>query len=173
MLASLITASLLTNGLAAFQDAPPPAATTQPASRPAWREATPLPDLSPADVVTIVLDALADNGDDDAGIRVTFEFASPGNREATGPIERFIPLVKQQPYDVLIDSADRELGPFREVDGVAEQAVRVVADDGRVQVFVFRLSKQVGGEYDGCWMTDGVVPVELAPPPEQRGRQVL
>ncbi len=29
-------------------------------------------------------------------------------------------------------------------------------DDGRRVTYVFTLSRQRGGEYDGCWMTDGV-----------------
>ncbi len=170
MIASLLALCLIANVAAQQEAQDPPAA--EPTTRPAWREAKPSPDLSPQQVVEVVIEALAANGEDDAGIRKTFEFASPGNRQQTGPIERFIPLVKQPPYDVMLGSAQREMGPFREIEGVAEQAVRVVGKHGRTRVFIFRVSRQAGGEYDGCWMTDGVVPVELAPPAPRRGGPV-
>lgn len=150
------------------QDAPDPAAQKAPAEAPATRpanDAKPSPDLEPEKVVRLITEALSHNDEPapDAGIKLTFRFASPGNKEATGPIERFIPLVKGEPYGIMIGAAAVDLGPSREGGDVYEQVVHVVSPEGREQMFLFRLSRQRGGEYDGCWMTEGVIPVEPDP----------
>ena len=52
----------------------------------------PSAELAPEEVVAAQLHALRQNdpANRDAGIRIAFRFASPGNRQVTGPIERFI-----------------------------------------------------------------------------------
>ena len=42
----------------------------------------------------------------------------------------------------------------------AEQTVTLIAADGDVATYLFRLSKQRDGEFKDCWMTDGVIRVE-------------
>lgn len=61
-------------------------------------ELAPDPALDPADAVRIQVQALAENGADDAGIALTFRFASPDNRRQTGPLERFVAMVKGPVY---------------------------------------------------------------------------
>ena len=48
---------------------------------------TPSPELSPTDVVEIVLGSMANNDSPkpDAGLQQAFEFASPSNKRSTGP----------------------------------------------------------------------------------------
>ena len=55
----------------------------------------PDPSLSPQDVVSIQIEALRNNDTpyEDRGIEVTFNFASPTNKRATGPLERFKVMV--------------------------------------------------------------------------------
>ena len=70
-------------------------------------DAGPLPqpavDLQPGDVVRIVIEALGRNDRPwpNAGIETTFNFASPANKVNTGPLERFIRMVKGPPYGIM------------------------------------------------------------------------
>ncbi len=118
----------------------------------------PSPDLSPAEVVRIQVEALQRNDEPytDAGIETAFRFASPSNQAATGPIQRFAEMVKGPVYGDMIGAARAEFGPIA-VDGDrAAQRVTLVHDDGRRATYVFELSVQEGGDCDGCWRTDGV-----------------
>ena len=118
----------------------------------------PSPDLAPAEVVRIQVEALQHNDDPhpDAGIATTFRFASPANQIATGPLGRFAQMVKGPIYGDLLDFAQADFGRIA-VDGDrAAQRVTLTHDDGRRAVYVFALSRQDGGPFDGCWMTDGV-----------------
>jgi hypothetical protein len=119
----------------------------------------PDPKYSAAQVVGIVLYALQHNDQPapDHGIAITFAFASPANRESTGPLDRFTLLVKNPDYRAMLGyrSAHRDR---MDIVGVhARQRVTVTGASGETRVFIFMLSKQQGGQYNGCWMTDGVV----------------
>ena len=118
----------------------------------------PSPDLSPAEVVRIQVEALQANDDPhaDAGIETAFRFASPSNQAATGPLQRFSQMVKGPVYGDMLGFAWAEYGQIA-VDGdQAAQRVTLHHEDGRRATYVFGLSRQEGGPYDGCWMTDGV-----------------
>lgn len=119
----------------------------------------PAPTLTPSDVVGIVLRALQHNDEPtpDAGIATTFEFASPANREETGPLERFALMIKTSAYRPMLGFRSMTRGRM-EIDGNhARQRVVVVGKDGSQVTYVFLLSKQPDGPYANCWMTDGVV----------------
>jgi len=124
----------------------------------------PSPELAPAEVVEIVVDALQENPrlPDDAGIATVFRFASPGNRAMTGPVERFATMIKRGYADMLGFAASR----FEQIEIQADTAMQVVwltQPDGRESGYVFQLGKQSGGEYDGMWMTDAVYPLGKGP----------
>ncbi len=127
----------------------------------------PNPSLTPAEVVQIQLDALRlnDKPGKDAGIATAFRFASPGNREATGPLENFNRIVRGPGYLPMIDHRIAGTGPIVVVGGVAVQRATVVAKDGRAIEYEFRLSKDPAS---GCWFTDGVLPV-VPPRPTDKG----
>lgn len=131
--------------------------TTQPATQPTADR--PSPDLSPQDVVRVVCNAMKDNTAKDEGIAKVFAFASPENRKMTGPLERFIPMVKTPAYAPMLNCKSIELGPGETVEDVTQQSVKITAADGSVSVYVFILSKQTAGEFKDCWMTDAVMPV--------------
>lgn len=144
-----------------------------PATKPAAPDPNvkPSPDLSPDQVVGAVLDALKHNDRPmaDQGIKVTFRFASPDNRRATGPIDHFLDLVKNPQYRPLIDHKSAEAGKVV-IDGdTAQQAVRVRAADGTTATYLFQLSKQPDGAFKGCWMTDGVIRLDPPNPPMPGG----
>ena len=122
-------------------------------------EPQPSPDLSPEEVVRLQVEALQHNDEPhpDAGIEAAFRFASPANKRATGPLERFTEMVKGPAYGAMLGFERAEYGEMR-VDGdQAAQRVTLVQPDGRRVSYVFGLSKQSGGEYDRCWMTDSVM----------------
>jgi len=122
----------------------------------------PSPDLSPEDVVRTVLHALQHNDTPgpDAGIRTTFNFASPGNRASTGPVARFAEMVKGSIYGILIDFREAQIDPPEIVGERARIRLRVTGGDGRTATFIWELSRQSSPPYGGCWMTDSVLPVE-------------
>lgn len=125
----------------------------------------PSPELTAEAVVQIQVEALQANDEPypDHGIETAFRFASPSNQVATGPLPRFAALVKGPVYGDMLGFARADYGEIA-VDGDrAAQRVTLFHDDGRRVTYVFGLSRQDGGPYDGCWMTDSVV---RRPPPE-------
>ena len=122
----------------------------------------PSPDLSPREVVGIQLDALRrnDTPGHDAGIAITFRFASAANRAVTGPLERFARMLKNPLYRPMIDHASARFGPIHVEGDVARIQVVLFGDRGEVAAYDFTLSK----DDTGCWLTDGVMlaPVEMA-----------
>ena len=119
----------------------------------------PSPDLTPEEVVRLQLEALQTNDDpyDDAGIATVFRFASPGNRAATGPLDRFTRMVHGPTYRDMLGFETALYGAMRIESDRAVQSVTLVHAGGRRVSYVFGLSRQTGGPCDGCWMTDAVV----------------
>ena len=119
----------------------------------------PHPDRAPGEVVRIQLDALAknDNPYRDAGIETTFRFASPANKQATGPLRRFIRMLYNPLYSPMLDNQAATYGDLIiEGDRARQSVILTTADDQRVG-YMFFLSKQKGGPFDQCWMTDSVL----------------
>ena len=123
----------------------------------------------PADVVRIVMEALANNDEPftDAGIATTFAFASPGNRVNTGPLEKFSRMVRNPVYGIMIDHVEREFSEVVITGNQAYQMVKVTGASGAQTIFAFRLSQQADGRFEGMWMTDAVWPVASGDLPEQ------
>lgn len=129
----------------------------------------PNPKLSPEEVISAQLEALQHNDtpEKDSGIARAFEFASPGNRAATGPLDNFIQLVKSAAYSPMLNHRRAERGPVRVVGEEAQQRVTLVDAQGRRVTYVFVLSKQAEGVYKDCWMTDAVVRVPPRSPQDE------
>ena len=125
-------------------------------------ELTPRPELTPQQVVQYQVTALQHNDDpkSDAGIERAFRFASPSNQQATGPLEKFMQIVKGPAYAPMLNSISSSIVGSEESDHQAKIAVKVVAADGRQVTYVFVLSKQNEGEFTNCWMTDAVAPLK-------------
>jgi hypothetical protein len=129
----------------------------------------PSPDRDPRQVVRIVVDALRENDtpEPDTGITITFRFASPANRAATGPLEWFILMVKSRRYVPFLMPNTAEYRPMVVRGSEARQAVRLTVA-GRIFDYLFVLSRQQNGECPGCWMTDGVFITTTLPRTEPR-----
>jgi len=119
--------------------------------------------LSPEEVVRIVLEALQRNDipRPDSGIATAFRFSSPGNRAATGPLTRFAQIVKTPNYLPLLghQSAEREAAQIRERQ--ARVLVTITSTRGERINYLFSLSKQLDASCRDCWMTDGVSRVRI------------
>ena len=124
----------------------------------------PSPTLTPVAVVEAQLSALS-AGD----VSTCFAFASPQNRKATGPWQRFEMMVRQTPaYSPLVCCSSFEVLSALSVSPERWQARVVVKPAGSSSApfavestqsyYNWILTKQGEGEFDGCWMVDGVMP---------------
>ena len=123
--------------------------------------AYPEPELKPNDVVRLQLLAMQQNDDSDFGIEVTFRFASPSNKIQTGPLKRFIRLVRNPSYRPLLNHINATFLELNIQEDFAVQDVIITTSNGERIGYRFRLSIQKGPLYPGCWMTDSVVPFKV------------
>jgi len=126
-------------------------------------EIRPDPEYLPEEVVGIQMRALASNDQpfENAGIELTFRFASPGNKVQTGPLSKFSGLFNSPAYQPMINHARLEVGESEVRGSKARVPVMVESSDGRQVVYLFMLSRQTDGEFADCWMTDGVTPIRI------------
>jgi len=122
----------------------------------------PSPELQPGEVVQIIIDALAKNDlpFPDAGIETTFNFASPANKVNTGPLERFVMLVKGPVFGKMINHRDSTLSKVILEGSKALRLVQIVGENNETLYFAFRLGLQLEGDYAGMWLTEAVWPLE-------------
>ncbi len=156
----LISFLLIVVSLSEVNSGPPPTTVAEADGPKVFKSDSlkPNPDYSPADVIRIQLQALSDNNHpyENAGIEIAFRFASPANKDTTGPLERFIQMVHSPAYRPMLDHQSVSYGDLQVKDNQAAQAVILTSSSGERVGYVFTLSKQEGDTCRGCWMTDGV-----------------
>ena len=116
----------------------------------------PTPALAPDQVVRIQLNALRHNDAQNLGIEIAFRFASPNNKLSTGPLPRFISMVRQGPYSLMLAYENLAYHPVEVIEDRARQRVTLIGS-GLVIDYEFYLSRQTEGACVGCWMTDAVL----------------
>ena len=123
----------------------------------------PSPELSPREVVQLQVEALGTNDEpsEEAGIAAAFNFASPANKRATGPLARFRTLFDTPAYGPMIDHAGATYSQVQVEGRTAQMGVLLNTEDGRQVGYLFRLSKQTEAPHEACWMTDAVMRVEV------------
>jgi hypothetical protein len=116
-------------------------------------------EYSPDEVVRFQVEALANNDKpyENAGIELVYRFASPKNKRITGPLYRFMRIVYNPFYRPILNHQIAHYGEVRVEGDLAFQIVLLTTEDGDRIGYIFTLSKQNGGHYDGCWMTDNVL----------------
>ena len=126
-------------------------------------EIMPAPEYEPDEVVGIQMRALGMNNEpfDNAGIELTFRFASPDNKSVTGPIERFQTLFDNVAYRPMIDHAELNIGEAEIRGEMARVPVLISNENGDKAGYLFFLSRQSTGPHENCWMTDRVIRVTL------------
>ncbi len=130
----------------------------------------PDPSLSAYDVVVIQLRALQQNDvpEENHGISVAWSFASPLNRETIGPLERFVIMAHNENYRPLLYSRRYEIRVHFQEEAKAEFFVLLEDKDGVLHSFVVGLSVQERSPYEGCWMIDAIVPMQLPGYPQPK-----
>jgi len=123
----------------------------------------PSPELSPREVVQLQVEALGTNDEPfaEAGIAAAFNFASPANKRATGPLARFRTLFDTAAYGPMIDHAGATYSQVQVEGSTAQMGVILSTEDGGQVGYLFRLSKQTAPPHEACWMTDAVMRVEV------------
>lgn len=119
----------------------------------------PHPSLSPREVVQLQLDALreVDRPTKDAGFETVFRFTSPENREQTGPLPRFSAMIRNGFGELINFKSARLLSPVQQGERLLVP-VEITSLAGRTVRYIFVLRRQLQSPYQGCWMTDGVIP---------------
>jgi hypothetical protein len=129
---------------------------------PSWAADPLMPDpaLSPAEVVSIQLNALQanDTPEADAGIAQTWAFAHPDNKRVTGPLPRFAQMIKGPLYALLLGHRSHEVKEVSRSDNEAVFAVTVTSRTGEVVGYRWSLAKVAEGANAGAWMTIAVSP---------------
>ena len=123
----------------------------------------PHPSLAPLDVVRIVMTALQKNDERGAnsGIAITFNFASPANKRVTGPLARFTSMLNGPLYGDMLNHKGALYENFSMEGKKARVDVIIRTVSGNFKGFRFRLSRQRGNIYEGSWMTDAVMPIDV------------
>jgi hypothetical protein len=134
-----------------------------PAKEPVDRNASadsPSPKLSPEDVIRFQVGALSGKGELAQRIKRCYRFASPANRQNTGPIEKFERMIRSPEYAALLDARRFLVGRAHvESPELAHLLVTLVDGDGTLTCYRCFLTKQSAPPYRDCWMTDAVVRV--------------
>ena len=125
----------------------------------------PNPRLRPDEVIRTIVEALHNNNSPtpNAGIFTVYQFASPANRQNTGPYGKFLRLVRLPEFAPLLTRGVTTYGPLALSGDLAEQEITIRMDDRRDARFRFVVSRQTAqqtqGRCAGCWMVDQVMPV--------------
>jgi hypothetical protein len=118
----------------------------------------PHPALSPAEVVRIQLAGLADARGDGLGVLQCFAFASPRNRAATGPLDRFAEMVRAEPFARLARPRAVLVGEPQIEGRFAKLLVTAIGEDDQLHAFTFILFMEEEEALADCWMTEAVYP---------------
>ena len=130
-----------------------------------FAEISPNDKFSPLEVVDIQLTSLQSNTSDNKGIYQCWLFAHPENKKYTGPIGRFISMIKSNPYDVLLGSLFFETKLISKNQTEAKVEVFLDGKNKNRYKILWILSKSnISKECTNCWMTTGVSqPQNLGP----------
>lgn len=125
---------------------------------------TPDPSITPDQVVAIQLLALQrnDTPEPDYGIRQTWAFAHPQNREMTGPFPRFASMIKSATYKDLINHRSHTITLTYKTESWVRFEVLMEDQKGRVLSFHWVVKKVSTSPFEDCWMTSAVTAPTLA-----------
>ena len=121
--------------------------------------------IEPDQVVKIQLEGLMNNDEPnlDYGIKQTWEFAHPSNKKYTGPLPRFINLLKSESYKMLINHLDSEIIEVFKSSNQYGFEITILGDDKKYYKFQWVVEKYYDeGPLKDCWLTTSVSnPVSL------------
>ena len=112
--------------------------------------------IKPYQVVKIVLRGLKDNDNPkkNNGIEQTWKFAHPSNKQYTGPLSKFINLLKSDSYKMLLNHLDNEIIQVFKSDNSYGFEVRILGKDKNYYKFQWVVTIYSGeGLLKDCWLT--------------------
>ncbi len=122
-------------------------------------------EIKPDQVVQIQLNGLMKNDEPnlDNGIKQTWEFAHPSNKKYTGPLPRFINLLKSKSYKMLINHLDSEIIEVFKSSNQYGFEITILGNDKKYYKFQWVVEKYYDeGPLKDCWLTTSVSnPVSL------------
>ena len=122
-------------------------------------------EIKPDQVVKIQLNGLMKNDEPnlDNGIKQTWEFAHPSNKKYTGPLPRFINLLKSESYKMLINHLDSEIIEVFKSSNQYGFEITILGNDKKYYKFQWVVEKYYDeGPLKNCWLTTSVSnPVSL------------
>ena len=116
-------------------------------------------DIKPNQVVKIQLSGLMNNDqpNTDDGIKQTWEFAHPSNKKYTGPLPKFINLLKSPSYKMLINHLDNEIIEVFKSSNQYGFEVTILGSDKKYYKFQWVVEKyNKEGPLKDCWLTTSV-----------------
>jgi len=112
--------------------------------------------IEPYQVVQIQLNSLMNNDEPNLneGIKQTWEFAHPSNKKHTGPLPRFINLLKSESYKMLINHLDNEIIEVFKSNNQYGFEVTILGNDKKYYKFQWIVEKYYNeGPLKDCWLT--------------------
>ena len=116
-------------------------------------------EIGPNQVVMIQLNGLMKNDEPNLnnGIKQTWEFAHPSNKKYTGPLSKFITLLKGQNYKMLINHLDNEIIEIFKTSNKYGFEVTILSNDKNYYKFQWVVEKYYEeGPLKDCWLTISV-----------------
>ncbi|MDC0216062.1 DUF4864 domain-containing protein [Candidatus Pelagibacter sp.] len=116
-------------------------------------------EIDPYQVVKIQLKSLMNNDDpkENYGIKQTWEFAHPNNQKYTGPLEKFIIMLKGNSYKMLLNHIDHKITEVQQGNSVVLFEVVVLGKNKSYYKFNWQVEKyEKEGLLKGCWLTTRV-----------------
>ncbi len=121
--------------------------------------------LKPFDVVKIQLAALKNNNKPykNAGIEQTWEFAHPSNKNFTGPLSRFIKLLNDEGYNILLNHIEHKVVEVYKSEKKFIYEVTILDGEKNFFKYNWQIEKFLNeGSLNNCWLTTSVsLPVSL------------
>jgi hypothetical protein len=112
--------------------------------------------IEPYQVLKIQLSSLQNNDDPykDSGITQTWEFAHPSNKKSTGPLSKFIKMLKGDSYKVLLDHKEHKIIEIQLSNSVASYEVTILDKYKSYHRFNWQVEKyNKDGVLKDCWLT--------------------
>ncbi len=115
--------------------------------------------IQPDQVVKIQLNGLMKNDEPNLnnGIKQTWEFAHPSNKKYTGPLPKFISLLKSDSYKMLINHLESEIYQIFKSNNQYGFEVTILGNDKKYYKFQWVVEKYYDqGPLKDCWLTTSV-----------------
>ena len=112
--------------------------------------------LEPYEVVKIQLKSLKDNSEKNGniGIKQTWEFAHPNNQKNTGPIDKFITMIRGNSYKMLLNHLEHKILEAKFSNSIALYEVTILDQNKSYYKFNWQVEKYTKeGPLNGCWLT--------------------